>query len=154
MTVDNAAEAKLYRLVYYSRNRVAQETEATAAEIDDILAASRRNNARVGVTGALIFNSGVFAQVLEGALPDIEATFERIQRDQRHGDVEVLQFEPTATRAFPTWSMGFIGRSQKGKHLFGHVTEATGFEAKRLEGERIFDIMRAIAIDEERAPAA
>ena len=52
----------------------------------DILRTSRRNNAEVGVTGALMFNGGAFAQVLEGPRRGVESTFERIQRDQRHGD--------------------------------------------------------------------
>ena len=36
------------------------------ADIKDILAASQRNNARLGVTGALCLNNGIFLQQLEG----------------------------------------------------------------------------------------
>jgi hypothetical protein len=57
------------------------------------------------------------------------------------------------TRQFPSWSMAFVGRSREGENLFGHIGEATGFEAKRMEGERIFEIMRAIAIEEEARAA-
>ncbi len=152
MSPAEADQAKLFRLVYYSRNRI--PPASTAGEIDQILEASRRNNGRAGVTGALIFNSGIFAQVLEGALPDVQVAFERIQRDVRHGDVEVLAFGPAPERAFPSWSMGFIGRSRAGKDLFGRIGAETGFEEKRLEGDRIFNIMRAIALDEERVPSA
>lgn len=55
----------LYHLVYYSRNRIPAGADLHA-EIDSILKASQRNNSRAQVTGALIFNKGVFAQVLEG----------------------------------------------------------------------------------------
>ena len=79
----------LHRLVYCSRNRIPGAATEISAEIDVILAASQRNNLRFGVTGALIFNTGAFAQVLEGACPDVESTFERIQCDQRHRDVQV-----------------------------------------------------------------
>ena len=54
----------LYRLVYYSANRIGSLT--AAAEVDRILEASRRNNQLVGVTGALMFSDGFFGQVLEG----------------------------------------------------------------------------------------
>ena len=37
-----------------------------------------------------MFNSGCFAQVLEGPHHAIQATFERIQCDERHSDVTVL----------------------------------------------------------------
>jgi blue light- and temperature-responsive anti-repressor len=97
----------LHRLVYLSRNRIAGG--AIDAEIAAILATARRNNARHGVTGALLFSAGTFAQVLEGPLAAIERIFERIQCDARHDDVIVLQIAPIKRRAFPDWSMAFAG---------------------------------------------
>jgi hypothetical protein len=139
----------LHRLVYYSRNRIQGTPAEVPAEMDAILASAQRNNSPINVTGALIFNAGIFAQVLEGTRHNIELTFERIQRDPRHGDVHVLAFEEVPNRGFPAWSMAFVGRSREGQNLFGHIGEITAFEAKRMEGERIFEIMRAIAIEEE-----
>jgi hypothetical protein len=143
----------LNRLVYYSRNRIPGTSAEVAAGVDAILASAQRNNSQLCVTGALIFNGGIFAQVLEGSRRDIELTFERIQRDERHSDVEVLAFEEVQNRQFPSWSMAFVGRSREGENLFGHISEATGFEARRMEGERIFEIMRAVAIEEEARAA-
>jgi hypothetical protein len=141
--------ADLYRLVYHSRNLISGIPNQIAAEVNKILEASRRNNSRVAVTGALIFNASMFAQVLEGARNDIEATFERIQRDVRHGDVEVLAFEETQSRGFPSWSMAFVGHSRENENLFAHIGRKSGFEARRLEGEYIFRIMHDLAVDEE-----
>lgn len=140
---------KLYRLVYFSRNLIPGKAAEIAAEIESILESARRNNAPLGITGALIFNSGVFAQVLEGAREDIERIFENIQRDKRHADVHVLAFEETSDRRFPSWSMAFVGRSVEGRDLFSGIGEATGFDAKRMEGERVLDIIGAIALEEE-----
>ncbi len=139
----------LHRLVYYSRNRILGTPAEVAAEVDIILASAQRNNSLNHVTGALIFNAGIFAQVLEGTCHDVELTFEQIQRDPRHGDVQVLAFEEVQSRGFPLWSMAFVGRSREGQNLFGHIGEATAFEAKRMEGERIFEIISAIAVEEE-----
>jgi Sensors of blue-light using FAD len=141
--------ADLHRLVYYSRNRIPGPPAEVAAEVDAILASARRNNAAIGVTGALIFSAGIFAQVLEGARHDIEVIFEHIQRDERHGDVQVLAFEAVLKREFPAWSMAYVGRSREGQELVGHIADATGFDPKRLEGERILGIIRAIASEEE-----
>jgi len=143
----------LYRLVYHSRNLISGIPTQIAAEVAKILEASQRNNSQVAVTGALIFNTGMFAQVLEGARKDIEATFEQIQRDERHGDVEVLAFEEAQSRGFASWSMAFVGRSLENENLFAHIGRDTGFEAKRLEGEHIFRIMHDLAIDEETRAA-
>ena len=143
----------IYRLVYYSRNFIQGTADEMTREVDAILESAQRNNAQLGVTGALIFNAGMFAQVLEGDRHAVELTFERIQRDIRHGDVQVLAFEEAPDRGFPSWSMAFLGRSRKGENLFGHISEVTGFELKRMEGQRIFEIMRAIAIEEEARAA-
>lgn len=144
---------ELYRLVYYSRNRMPRQPSELASEIASILAASQANNHKVHVTGALIFNKGIFAQVLEGGLNEVEGTFERIQRDSRHGEVQVLAFEPAQSRTFPSWSMGFVGASRDNEDLFGPIGHQTGFDASRLEGERILKIMRDIALEEENRAA-
>lgn len=139
----------LYRLAYYSRNRVPGTPDEVAREVETILEASQRNNAKAGITGALIFNSGVFAQILEGARCDIEATFERIQRDPRHGDVQVLALTPVSGRGFPTWSMAYLGKSVEDRNLFGHIGALSGFDERRLESERLLSIMKSIAMEDE-----
>ena len=145
----------LYRLVYTSRNFMEGGEEEQKAAVAGILAVSKRNNARVGVTGALLFNRGSFAQVLEGSKAAVETTFERIQRDTRHSDVAVLQCEPVTARAFPNWSMGFIGDSPRGRALWTEVARATDFDLSRLEGNVLFMTLLRIVKEEEgqAAPA-
>ncbi|MDB5643691.1 MAG: hypothetical protein JWN07_3008 [Hyphomicrobiales bacterium] len=139
----------LYQLVYYSRNKVSGQDDALEAQVDSILEASRRNNQAVGLTGALMFNSGCFAQVLEGPLDAIEATFERIQRDERHGDVSLLALDPIATRAFPNWAMGFVGHSTKNAKRFEQVGVRSGFDPQRLGAQKVHAILRDLTLDEE-----
>jgi hypothetical protein len=139
----------LSRLVYYSQTNLSCSTAAVEGDIRSILLASRRRNAADDLTGALIFNNGIFAQVLEGPRSAVEATFERIQRDDRHANVEVLDFAPISERAFPTWSMGFLGSSRRNEAVFADIGRATGFSLDSLRGERVFEIMLAIAREEE-----
>ena len=139
----------LYRLVYTSRNHLEGGEDEQKAAVAGVLAVSKRNNARVGVTGALLFNSGSFAQVLEGSRTAVETTFERIQRDPRHSDVAVLQCEPVASRAFPNWSMGFIGNSPRGRALWTEVARLTNFDLSRLEGNVLFNTLLSIVKEEE-----
>jgi hypothetical protein len=144
---------KLYRLVYFSKNRISGGPSEIAAEVQSILAASQRNNPALGVTGALIFNAGIFAQVLEGPCGGVEATFEKIQQDNRHGDVQILAFDHAVERVFARWSMGYFGQSREGQDLFGHIAKATGFTTNGLEGARLFQIIRDIALEEEARAA-
>lgn len=144
----------LYRLVYASRNLLeANEAEATAA-IAQILETSRRNNAKVGVTGALLFNGGAFAQVLEGPRRAVESTFERIQRDERHGEVTVLQCGPVESRGFANWSMGFVGRSARGQTLWSGLARESGFDLSRLDGDAVFAMLHSLVLDDESVSTA
>ena len=140
--------SEIYRLVYYSRNLL-PEAEMNAGVIEAILAASRSNNGRVGVTGALMFNAGCFAQVLEGPMDAVEATFERIQQDERHGDVSLLAFGPADARAFESWSMGFVGGSEQGRARFAALADETGFDPAHMTGDRLFETLHQLAFEEE-----
>ncbi|HZF42697.1 MAG TPA: BLUF domain-containing protein [Sphingomonadaceae bacterium] len=144
---------KLHRLVYYSRNRVTENSEELTHAISSILTSSRVNNQRVNVTGALMFNSGCFAQVLEGSRTAIENTFERIQQDHRHGDVSLLAFEPAPTRVFRNWSMGFIGASVKDAALYGVMVQDSGYDPAQMTGDALFERLHRLALEEEGALA-
>jgi len=143
--------SEIYRLVYYSRNHIETETGEFEVQIDNILERSRVNNARDGITGALLFNSGCFAQVLEGPLATVETAFERIQQDERHGDVSLLTLEPIAARSFPNWAMGFVGQSADTAERFGQVGTDSGFDPSRLTGDHIHTVLHDLAIEEEAA---
>ncbi len=143
--------SQLYRLVYYSRNHVSETPETFSTEVADILERSRVNNARDGITGALLFNAGCFAQVLEGSLEAIEATFERIQQDERHGEVSLLSLDPQDERSFPNWAMGFIGLSPEHAHRFAAVGSSSGFDPARLSGSELHILLRDLALEEEGA---
>jgi hypothetical protein len=99
----------LYSLAYFSRNAIQGNADEMHSAIADILAAARRNNASRGITGALLFSDGCFAQVLEGAREDIELVFETIQCDPRHSDVTIMHLHEVDERSFGDWSMAFGG---------------------------------------------
>jgi hypothetical protein len=144
----------IHRLVYYSRNRIVGSAEEMSATIGEILQASRRNNARAGVTGALMFNAGCFAQVLEGPKAAVEHTFERIQQDERHGDVSILAFGPVPERAFAGWSMGFVGASLQDSERYSPVAGESGYDPSRMTGDILFETLHRLVLEEEGAPPA
>jgi hypothetical protein len=76
-----------------------------AAMLDDILLAARRNNARRGVTGALICRHDLFMQMLEGPRAAVTATFASILQDDRHVEVALMWCGDAPGRLFADWSM-------------------------------------------------
>lgn len=146
--------SEFYRLVYASKNLLEGTGPEAQAAVEEILAASRRNNARVGVTGALMFNRSAFAQVLEGPQKGVEDTFERIQRDTRHGDVTVLECRPVNERAFTEWSMAFVGQSPAGHAVWDKLAAQSGFDLRRLDGDAVFRMLHGLVLEEEGLTAA
>ncbi|WP_283809264.1 BLUF domain-containing protein [Nitrobacter winogradskyi] len=114
-----------------------------------ILPASRKNNSEVGVTAALMFNPGCFAQLLEGPQDAVEGVFERIQQDERHGDVSLLAFEPVEKRAIENWSMGFVGAPVADAARYGTMAEESGFDSARMIADALFATLHRLAVEEE-----
>lgn len=79
----------------------------TEENLTNILEQSRRNNARLGITGVLLYVRGSIIQVLEGEQPALEALYERIQADPRHKNVTTVINRPIPQRLFGQWSMGY-----------------------------------------------
>ena len=97
----------LYQIVYCSKNQIAGASKDVESEIRSILAKSRENNQKAGISGALLFSGATFAQVLEGPLAAVEEIFEIIQCDARHSDVVMLRNTVTEDRIFSDWSMAY-----------------------------------------------
>lgn len=101
----------IFRIIYCSRNAI--EPDDRDRSITQILAAARRNNAEVGLTGALLYNEGTFVQALEGDFEAVQSTFERILGDPRHQEIVVLQAETVGAPIFTEWTMAFAEPEDK-----------------------------------------
>lgn len=77
-------------------------------ELHSLLKTSRKNNAKSGVTGILLYKRGSFLQVLEGGEKDVDAIFDRILSDARHDLIILLHREDIPERNFEDWRMGFV----------------------------------------------
>lgn len=112
----------MLQLVYISTARGPIED----AMLDQILAASRRNNARCEVTGLLVAGGRRFLQVLEGPDQVVLTTYARIQHDARHRALVLLSTRQTARRDFGNWNMAFrTGGEAEGGDLRGAVEALT-----------------------------
>lgn len=139
----------MQQIVYFSRNKIIKPAEEMLWEIDKILETSQTNNERDQVTGALIFNRGVFGQVLEGPNALVEETFERIQMDTRHWDVTVLEARAISERSFGNWSMGFFGADTASADVFQDVAKSTDFNIDTFSGNDIFELLRGLSLRNE-----
>lgn len=93
----------MYQIVYVSTASWAMSFE----DLNAILDASRRNNARRGVTGMLLHLDHGFLQVLEGPKDTVLEVFAAIERDPRHIGLRILMQHDVRQRLFAKWTMGF-----------------------------------------------
>ena len=80
-------------------------------ELEAIVNVALDRNAKLLVTGALVFTGKRFAQVLEGSAGAVDELMTSICRDRRHTDVDVVQVVELEKRRFPDWSMAYCGPS-------------------------------------------
>ena len=95
--------SELIQRIYASAARRRFETD----ELAELLHLARENNAKLGLTGMLLYAEGSFFQVLEGPAAVVDALFAKIDRDQRHDQVTQIIREPISRRYFDAWTMGF-----------------------------------------------
>jgi len=98
----------MIQIVYMSFATLAVKSDPDHA-ITSILEESRAHNAKVGITGELIYRNGIFLQLLEGSKDAVEATMGRIVLDhKRHENVRVLLKQAMLARIFNEWSMAYV----------------------------------------------
>ena len=91
----------MHHLVYFSTASVL----LTEEELHQQVAQWREKNARLDVTGVLLYSEGNILQVLEGAAATVQPLFAAIAADVRHRGVTKLADGPVPGRAFANWSM-------------------------------------------------
>lgn len=108
----------LVSLVYFSQHRLDTRSASMGVQLDDILVSATRNNAARGITGALVFDSEHFVQVLEGELDVVWATFRKLEQDERHHNVQFVEMEALPNRYFGNWAMGCGERNHETSKIF------------------------------------
>ncbi len=104
----------LIRLIYASRTAAI----LTPLDVKDIVRSSQRNNAALGVTGALMLSNGIFLQCLEGDHMAVNALYHRILLDPRHGEPALLSYAEIDARLYGGWSMGLVPTTAANEQVF------------------------------------
>jgi hypothetical protein len=87
--------------------------------LTELLALARVNNARLGVTGMLLYHDGSFLQILEGNEHVLEHLYAKIGKDKRHHRLVALLRRSVDARHFDQWQMGFVSRKSLPNNMPG-----------------------------------
>jgi len=96
------AAIMLETFVYCSR--AAENVDAD--EVIRLVAFSQRRNVARGITGVLVFGSGVFFQWIEGPPAEVRTLIANLHDDTRHHDIVTLDRSvEVRERLYPHWEM-------------------------------------------------
>jgi len=93
----------LHELLYTSAARNPMSTEDLMA----LLKHAREKNARLQITGLLVYHNGEFMQLIEGEKEIVQSLWKTIRLDDRHIAARIVYDGPIKERGFAEWTMGF-----------------------------------------------
>lgn len=100
-----------------------------------LVAQAQEKNARLCITGALVFTGERFAQHIEGPPREIEGLVSLLRQDTRHRNMVTMRDEPASSRLFDAWSMAYSGPALYIRRHLDTLFESHGF-ARKLQIER------------------
>lgn len=95
-------------IVYYSKATQAFDDESLRALAEQ----SSQANAKVGISGLLMYVDGYFMQYLEGENEPLSKLISKISADNRHTVLKQFSTSTLTARLFPAWNMRWLMDSE------------------------------------------
>ncbi len=110
----------IHHILYTSTLSPATPVTAVAA----VLGSARQHNQQDRITGILVFDGNNFCQYLEGDAEAIAQCTERIRRDARHGQFQMLHQGEIPARRFERFSLGYATTDSEA--VIAHLSSLRG----------------------------
>jgi len=134
----------IHNLVYCSKAVHDMDKDA----LDQIIATAKHHNPRFGITGLLVYGSGIFFQWLEGPKDNVTSLLKIISADPRHSNVVVLtQEDEIRERLFPNWDMELVEAADIEVVLEDAMSEASDPKQKKALSKMLQEVSGSSIID-------
>ena len=112
--------------------------EMNEKDLSELLEQSREKNARLNITGLLLYGKREFAQILEGDKNEIFSLYDTIVKDDRHHHVELFWESEIKGKSFTDWSMAFLNINDIDKNKLKAYSEflQDGMSSLHLTGNK------------------
>lgn len=104
-------------------------------QLRHLLEISSKNNAAVNVSGMLLYHEGNFLQYIEGEKDDVTSLYARIEGDERHHGLFLLDSGELEQRALPAWTMGYVRLDAAQQALLSSFDSNAGALEQALDAE-------------------
>ena len=130
----------IHHIVYCSRAVHDMDKDT----LDKIITTAKQHNPRFGITGLLVFGSGIFFQWLEGPKDNVTSLYKMISADLRHSDVVLLTKEDEfRDRLFPNWDMELVAAEDISAVLEDAMHEASDPKQKNTLSKMLQELNKS-----------
>ncbi len=129
----------IFKLIYISSSSKSINEQG----IEDIVNRSKLNNPKHNISGALLYRSGFFLQLLEGDKEDVKALFTKIKKDPRHENIISLLEMFDEHRIFPDWSMAYREMSELDLKMVNEILSWTKLinRSPQIDNQLVIEIL-------------
>lgn len=145
-STNHHGERIILRLTYVSR----YNAKNANIEVARILEQAQRNNARKGITGALVINDDYFLQVIEGARPAINQLLRGLVQDSRHLELRIVECREVEQRRWSKWSMKYLTPSELDKEQVLKFSSGTKLNPYLMSAAQIMAFMDTLSDIQDR----
>ena len=130
----------IHNIVYCSQAAQHMDKEG----LEKIIATAKHHNPIFGITGLLVFGSGIFFQWLEGPRDNVTSLFEIISANLRHSNVVLLTKEDEfRERLFPNWDMELVAAEDISAVLEDAMHEASDPKQKNTLSNMLLELNKS-----------
>ena len=130
----------IYRLIYTST----KASETTDADFRAIATFSAMWNRSKGINGLLMVYADDIMQVLEGLEEHVKELADKISRDPRHKNMQIIYEKSVPHAEFTKWSMGFRPLDSRAEmDVFFNLTRAE--LSAQIPKDARWDVQKAVS---------
>ena len=135
----------LYTLTYISRAPEVRGEQRRLFLGSIVKQADKRNQPR-GVSGCLIHVDDYFIQVMEGPRCALSETYNRISRDERHHDINIVHVGATIARQFTAPGLAAFDIASETNPVFSKYKVRPTFCPYEMAPHALADLIEQIAL--------
>jgi hypothetical protein len=130
----------VHHLIYASR---AKEGLALK-ELQAVLDAAEIFNTENNITGALVFGRGMFLQVIEGERTRLSTLYHKLLKDERHMNIELMEFQEKPAREFPAWRMKLVRLPESNAGKSPRSLQGQPFDPFKLTAQTAIEVLKEL----------
>ncbi len=133
----------LSRIVYRSLAKINMSAPEGSTQLLNIVRTSQKRNEFSVITSVLLFDKTHCVQILEGDKPAVHETFQRIGTDDRHKDIEIIEWRDINRRDFVS-SLALFARGPENDAHFVKFGFSEMLHRKRIKVGAVQGLAQAL----------